>query len=290
MVDQKVIEELNGLPIEEVAGRLGMEVTRHRALCPYHDDHTPSLSFSVSRNRFRCFACGAHGGVIDLARKVLGYGFADACAWLSTASNQLPMTSCQRPMANEFDSSRYYNVFRYPFINDLAADFLFCKRRLSPEVVRRCSLNSFREWLQIPYFDIDGGLVGVQMRYLGDDKRVPRFIFPAGSRCRIYNQQVLRQLKPGDDLYIAEGCSDCWALMSSGLNAIAIPSATMLIASDFNNCQWPMANSQLHIYPDQDAPGEALYQSLRQQFPTIIRHQLPEGCKDYSEYYLQNFA
>ncbi len=36
------------------------------ALCPFHQDHTPSLSISVEKGSYRCFACGARGGgVID---------------------------------------------------------------------------------------------------------------------------------------------------------------------------------------------------------------------------------
>ena len=66
------IEKLRALPIESVAERLGLTVSRHKALCPYHDDSHPSLSFSPKANTFRCFACGAHGGVIDIAMHVLG--------------------------------------------------------------------------------------------------------------------------------------------------------------------------------------------------------------------------
>ena len=47
----------------------------------------------------------------------------------------------------------------------------------------------------------------------------------------------------------------------------------------------------LHIYPDQDIPGEKLYLQLTllsaQAGLTLIRHSLPQGCKDYSEYYLR---
>ena len=58
------LQKLRDLPIEEVAERLGMRVVRHKCLCPFHDDHHASLSFKVSKNTFRCFVCGAHGGTI----------------------------------------------------------------------------------------------------------------------------------------------------------------------------------------------------------------------------------
>ena len=65
------IQKLRDLPIEGVAQRLGLEVARHKALCPFHDDRHPSLSFSVRRNSYRCFVCGASGGTIDLVMRHL---------------------------------------------------------------------------------------------------------------------------------------------------------------------------------------------------------------------------
>ena len=86
---------------------------------------------------------------------------------------------------------------------------------------------------------------------------IPRFRFPTGSQCGIYNLPVLNLLRPGDELYITEGCSDCWAMLSAGHKAIAIPSATLLSQKDIE--QLSIINSQLsisyHMFPDRDAPG-----------------------------------
>jgi len=32
------------------------------AICPFHNDHNPSLSVRLDTGGFRCFACGVHGG------------------------------------------------------------------------------------------------------------------------------------------------------------------------------------------------------------------------------------
>ena len=124
----------------------------------------------------------------------------------------------------------------------------------------------------------------------------PRFLFPRGSRISIYNLPILKLLKPGEELWIAEGCSDCWALLSSGRKAIAIPSATLLKEEDLkplitNHSELTTQNSQLinlHMSPDADIPGEKLYLQLKQLFPQLVRHPLPEGIKDYSEYYVKS--
>ena len=116
----------------------------------------------------------------------------------------------------------------------------------------------------------------------------PRFRFPSGSQCSIYNLPVLQLLKPGDSLWITEGCSDCWAMLSAGHKAVAIPSATLLTHRDAQ--QLSVLSSQFsieyHMFPDRDAPGEQLFLQLQKVLPSLVHHQLPPGCKDYSEYYL----
>lgn len=51
------IEKLRNLPIEEVASQLGLQVARHKSLCPFHSDHHASLSFNTRKNLCRCFVC-----------------------------------------------------------------------------------------------------------------------------------------------------------------------------------------------------------------------------------------
>ena len=86
-MDRIELQKLRDLPIEGVAQRLGLSVARHKALCPFHDDHHASLSFSVRRNSFRCFVCGASGGTIDLVMRHLNLGFREACKWLADEHN-----------------------------------------------------------------------------------------------------------------------------------------------------------------------------------------------------------
>ena len=39
------------------------------ALCPFHDDHNPSLSIDGDRRMYRCFSCGAAGDVFQFVRE-----------------------------------------------------------------------------------------------------------------------------------------------------------------------------------------------------------------------------
>ena len=308
-MDKQQLQKLRDLPIEGVAERLGLRVSRHKSLCPFHEDHHASLSFSLRRNTCRCFACMNESmGTIDLVMRRLGKDFRDACRWLANENNILieehrPLESPRTSVTQKpFDASRYARFFERPWLSERACEFLYGERRLDARVVRWCRLTSWQDrqgvnWLQIPYFDQEGHLIGIQNRNLdyrkaspseGGREGTPRFRFPQGARCSIYNLPVIRMLKEGEPLYITEGCSDCWAMLSSGHKAIAIPSATLLKPSDVETLSGLSARlkTTFHMFPDRDLPGERLFLQLQQLLPNLEHHQLPPGCKDYSDYYL----
>lgn len=297
-MSKEELQKLRDLSIERVAERLGLKVTRHRSLCPFHDDHTPSLTFNVAKNTFRCYACGAHGGAIDLAMEVLKASFLEACNWLANELNVIitenNSSSPKRDVKKSlFDASRYARYFEHPWLSPNACKFLFDARHLHPAVVRFCRLNSYRDSLQIPYYSQDGKLIGIQRRYMGTDPAEPRFRFPQGKGCHLYNLPVLKMLRPGEDLYITEGSSDCWAMLSAGHKAIAIPSATLFNKQEFKSellaVHIPENGNALHIYPDKDKAGESLYNEILSTANNIgfqlIRHDLPDGCKDFADYW-----
>ena len=367
MLDKSTTQRLRSLPVEAVAERLGLRVVRHKSLCPFHDDHHASLSYSPSRNTFRCFVCDARGGTIDLVMRHLNMSFPDACRWLANETNIIldtyrPRTPTADRPARPFDAARYARLFEHPWLSDEARTFLFTERRLNPRVVSWCRLTSWTDrqgthWLQTPYFDASGQLIGLQNRNLdygkqkgdegeedkrsvdkdkqergseakqgrasdakqgqagdgkqgqaGDGKQgqgsdgkqgqvsecreAPRFRFPYGSRCTVYNLPVTAMLRPGEPLFITEGCSDCWAMLSAGHKAIAIPSATLLSQADkalLRDLAQRLGTS-FHMFPDRDAPGERLFMQLREVLPGLQHHQLPVGCKDFAEYYVSALA
>lgn len=250
----------------------------------------------------------------------------------SSGSSSGDSSSGDNSGKSSFDASRYARFFEHPWLNQAARRFLFEERKIDWRVVNWCRLTSWTDkkginWLQIPYFDTDGRLIGIQNRNLdytkkksssggcssegnvssagnlsssgggsseekssGEEKEqdAPRFRFPYGARCSIYNLPVVKRLKPGERLFITEGCSDCWAMLSAGHKAIAIPSATLLKPEDKQLLTdiGRLYQVEFHMFPDQDVPGESLFMQLREMLPQLVHHQLPSGCKDFSEYYL----
>ena len=365
------IEKLRDLPIEEVASQLGLQVARHKSLCPFHSDHHASLSFNTRKNLCRCFVCMDESlDSIGLVMKSLHVDFPKACFWLAdrngillekvrgrnwrrdcssspAASAVSPASSAVSPASSaasalsaasaaphSFDAARYARFFEHPWLNEAACRFLFDERKIDGRVARWCRLSSWTDrkgvnWLQIPYFDKEGRLVGIQNRNLDfhrksrptdsmdsektgkssyptdftddtdsegsedgtDSEEAPRFRFPYGSQCGIYNLQVQNLLTPGERLFITEGCSDCWAMLSAGHKAIAIPSATLLKPEDRDVLAYisETFGVEWHMFPDRDAPGERLFLQLKEILPSLIHHQLPLGCKDFGEAYLKGF-
>ena len=371
MMEKYEIQKLRELPIEKVAKEMGIKVEHHKALCPFHDDHHASLMFSKTKNSCRCYVCMRSSiGTIDLAMRYLGKDFPAACRWLagehqiqleedsssgknssfggssgrgaSSDSSSGDSSSGDNSGKSSFDASRYARFFEHPWLNQAARRFLFEERKIDWRVVNWCRLTSWTDkkginWLQIPYFDTDGRLIGIQNRNLdykkkksssggcssdekassagnlsssgggssegnvsseekssGEEKEqdAPRFRFPYGARCSIYNLPVVKRLKPGERLFITEGCSDCWAMLSAGHKAIAIPSATLLKPEDKQLLTdiGRLYQVEFHMFPDQDVPGESLFMQLREMLPQLVHHQLPPGCKDFSEYYLLGAA
>jgi len=58
-----------------------IKTTRGMAICPFHQDKSPSLD--VRKNFYHCYGCGAHGDVIDLAMKTKGLTFTQAITYLT---------------------------------------------------------------------------------------------------------------------------------------------------------------------------------------------------------------
>lgn len=85
-LDRITYQKLQDLQILDVADKLQLKYSSkgswRKTLCFCHDDHTPSMGLSPSRNQWKCFSCGKGGSHIDLVMEHEGLNFSDACEWL----------------------------------------------------------------------------------------------------------------------------------------------------------------------------------------------------------------
>ena len=83
-LDAVMLDRLRGLPIEDIAPALGIEISKGKAMCfSGHDTKTPSFTIGKNKVSWKCYGCGEYGDAISLVQKVLGLGFKSACEWLS---------------------------------------------------------------------------------------------------------------------------------------------------------------------------------------------------------------
>lgn len=101
--DEKVDVEAikRAYPLLDVLERYGIVTrgtgVRRTALCPFHDDHEPSLTVYVDSDRFHCFGCGVAGDVIDFVEHLEGVGFREAVRLLDTGGRAMSGARLQTP-------------------------------------------------------------------------------------------------------------------------------------------------------------------------------------------------
>lgn len=81
---EKVKSALNIVNVVESFTHLRKAGVNYKGVCPFHDDHTPSMVVSPSRQTYHCFVCGASGDVISFVQNHLNLSFIEALRWCST--------------------------------------------------------------------------------------------------------------------------------------------------------------------------------------------------------------
>lgn len=85
MIDKNFIEKvksaLNIVNVIETFTRLHKTGANYKSVCPFHDDHSPSMVVSPSRQTYHCFVCGASGDVISFVQHHLNLSFIEALRW-----------------------------------------------------------------------------------------------------------------------------------------------------------------------------------------------------------------
>ena len=107
----------------EAGSLYGLTIHYNKALCPWHDDHTPSLSFRG--NRCKCFSCGVSGSSIDLTAQLLGLSPIDAVKRLDADFSlgldldRKPDPAAVQERKEMLDEYRAFETWRESFIRDL---------------------------------------------------------------------------------------------------------------------------------------------------------------------------
>ncbi len=78
-VSKELIDEIKSKnDIVDVIGSYIDLNDKNKALCPFHDDHSPSFSVHPDKQIYKCFSCGESGNVITFVEKYTGTTFLEA--------------------------------------------------------------------------------------------------------------------------------------------------------------------------------------------------------------------
>ncbi len=145
-------ERVKKIPILNVAEYLNIKVDKtNKVLCLFHEEKTPSLSFSEKLNIYKCFSCGEHGDNINLIMKIRGVDFVEACKLLANTffgenfdiSNKSGILSSVMKKANiskkrkirTFADTEIYNwIIENSKMSAKGYDYL-CRKRFFPKEV-----------------------------------------------------------------------------------------------------------------------------------------------------------
>ncbi len=57
--------------------------SKYKCLCPFHDDHNPSMEVNPDRQQFKCWPCGAGGDIFDFVQMIERVEFPEALRMLA---------------------------------------------------------------------------------------------------------------------------------------------------------------------------------------------------------------
>ena len=155
-------KKLNSIDILEVAKALGLEVKSKKTNCFLHADKTPSLSFHLKTNTWKCFGCNQSGDVIELVKKKNNLDFKQACQWLecnlgsssvrtfSTYTVKNKTKQAYHPKDKNHDETQsdpelYAAIINHLNLSDGAKSYLCDERALSPDAVELNNIVSLED-------------------------------------------------------------------------------------------------------------------------------------------------
>jgi len=122
-IPPETIDEIqNRNDIAEVISECGVSLTQvgsnFKALCPFHQEKTPSFSVLVEKQIFNCFGCNTGGNVISFLQKHEGKTFLEAIEWLAERANiplptRDPKSTARQKLMNDLSELNRFAVKYY---------------------------------------------------------------------------------------------------------------------------------------------------------------------------------
>ncbi len=144
MINRSTIEEiLNATRVEEVVGdfvNLKKRGANYIALCPFHNEKTPSFNVSPAKGIYKCFGCGKGGDAIRFLMDHEQLSYPEALRWLADKYNIVIKEEAETPEDIEKRDKRESLLV----INQFAARY-YDQCLWESEEGRNIGLNYFKE-------------------------------------------------------------------------------------------------------------------------------------------------
>lgn len=236
------------------------------AICVWHDDNRPSLL--VYEDGFRCSACGKHGSLQYLEKKIG-----------DTYHPHQVKSITPRFSKWEQENTLYEIALRaHEFLVEHVGYQKYLKRRKLDGFIK-AGMFGFREgWITIPVKDRNGFVIDIVTRYLGKDGKAKYVLMGKSDPSPLYSPSWVR-VEHEDVIYVPFGMFDSWTLHAVGLASVTYTAGKLTNADLLK----PL-DKRFVIIPDKGEEQEAyrLVNGLGWR-GDVLRIDWPDECKDLQD-------
>lgn len=145
-IDKSIIDEIKSKnDIVDVIGSYISLNDKNKALCPFHDDHSPSFSVQKDKQIYKCFSCGESGNVITFVQKYNGITFTEALKMLADRAGIPLNVSTTRKINTKYEKLYEINdtVNKYFKANLLSNEGIEAIKYLEDRKISKDIINEF---------------------------------------------------------------------------------------------------------------------------------------------------
>lgn len=122
----------------------------YKAICPFHDDHDPSLSISTDKQIFKCFVCGTGGNVFTFVQKIENISFLEAVCKVAELihyplhmdkSQFQPKVDQNQPLYDCIQSYIRFLTFELESENGKSVKRYLSQRKINEDIIKRFEIG-----------------------------------------------------------------------------------------------------------------------------------------------------
>ena len=249
----KIAEQTPDL-IAEIMNLEGYDARNHKALCPFHNEDTPSFVWNAKGGYYKCFGCSKTMDIVD-AYVVKGKTFIEAC--------EKVFELAEMPYAFGEKGVKTKSQYRYPKEEDSwerdKVNAYFKLRCISEDTLDYCDVRQDKNGNAVfNYYDLNDVLTTVKYKLTHTPDKSKHEMKSwcqkdADTTPLLFN---MNRINPNKPLTICEGEPDCLAAIEAGYqNTVSVPFGC-------NNYTWIEQNwdfleqfDSIILAMDNDEPG-----------------------------------